>query len=217
VDCDCEFVARPELIMKLAGSKCDFAIYNWLADDYTDFFKPIEISKNGENVPSNRFYRYNGSVEWYSSTQLVCSGLVQFYRDSFAARNLLSQWQRTIMEFPESADDQCLDFTHNNLSKCSLLYWTLRTRWLPKAYARIGFWIYVEPVINHAELPTEFIFAPINDPRGRQRRYQSGLSRKKGTCPIPRDCIVDTANGVLLRQVDGKWVASERTELKFWV
>lgn len=218
VDADCEFVAQPDLILELARSRCDFAIYNWLVDDYTDIFKPVEFFKDGIKTSSKRFYRYNGGVDWYSTTQLVCSGLVQFYRNSPAARALLARWQQTIMVFPGCADDQCLDFTYNNLGRRSWLYWFLKTRWLPKAYARIAFWIYAEPVINHPEIPAlEDTFVRISDPAGRQRRYQSGLRRKKGGCPIPRDCIVDTEKGLLCRHVDGKIVPFVRTGQKFWL
>lgn len=218
VDCDCEFVAPPRLILELARSNCDFAIYNWLADDYTDTFRPIRLSKDGVTTVSNRYYRYNASVDWYDTTQLVCSGLVQFYRNSLAAHALLRRWQRTVLEFPGCADDQCLDFTYNNLGKYSWLYWFLKARWLPKAYARIAFWIYAEPIINHPELPAlDDAFARIRDPAGRQRRYESRLKKKNFTCLIPRDCIVDTQEGMLYRHIDGKFVPVERTEQKFWL
>jgi len=218
VDCDCEFLARPDLILELASSDCDFAIYNWLADDYTDLFRPVDVSLAGAAPAGNRFYRYSGSVDWYSTTQLVCSGLAQFYRNTFAARALLARWHHTVMEFPGSADDQCLDFTYNNLKRRSWLYWLLKTRWLPKAYARIAFWIYAEPIINHRDFPvTDKAFVRIQDPRGRQRRYQSLLQKKKAVCPIPRDCIVDTEQGLLCRLVDGQVIPLGRTDQKFWL
>jgi hypothetical protein len=218
VDCDCEFVARPDMILELARSNCDFAIYNWLADDYTDMFKPVGAEIAGGTVVSNRYYRFGGSVDWYSATQLVCSGLAQFYRNSFAARALLARWHRTISEFPGTADDQCLDFTYNNLEKYSWLRWVLKARWLPKAYARIAFWIYAEPIINHPDLPaSNKSFVRINDPAGRQRRYQAGLRKKMGICPIPRDCIVDTETGMLCKDVDGQVIPFERSEQKFWL
>jgi len=218
MDSDCEIVARPELISELARSDCDFAIYNWLADDYTDMFKPVGVETACAAPVSNRFYRFGGSVDWYSTTQLVCSGLVQFYRASLAARVLLMRWHQTVLEFPGSADDQCLDFTYNNLKKGSWLPKALKARWLPKAYARIAFWIYAKPIINHAELPaSNSNFTRIKDPAGRQRRYQSGLEKKQGVCPIPRDCIVDTQQGMLCKQVDGQVVPFERTEQKFWL
>jgi len=218
IDSDCEFIAPPVLISELVQSNCDFAVYNWLGDDHTDMFMPITLSKNGLATVSDRFYRYNGSIDWYSTSQLVCSGMVQFYRNSPAARAFLLRWQHTVIKFPGAADDHCLDFAFNNLNKYSWLYWFLKARWLPKTYARYAFWIYVEPVINHPDIPAlEDSFARINDPAGRQRRYQSGLRKKKGTCPIPRDCIVDTQEGVLYRRVDGQLVPVGRTKQKFWL
>ena len=219
VDSDCEFLARPDLILEWARTKCDFAIYNWLADEYTDIFKPVAAEAAGA-AAGNRFYRFSGSgTDWYSTTQLVCSGLVQFYGNSLAARALLSRWHHTISAFPGAADDHCLDFTFNNLEKRSWLYWLLKPRWLPKAYARIAFWIYAKPVINHADIPggAGKSFARINDPAGRQRRYETGLRKKMGIGPIPRDCIVDTETGMLCKDVDGQVIPFEQSEQKFWL
>lgn len=38
VDADCEFVADPVAISCLVDERCDFAVYNWCADDCTDQF-----------------------------------------------------------------------------------------------------------------------------------------------------------------------------------
>jgi hypothetical protein len=104
VDADCEFVSPPGLIDQLVRSGRDFAIYNWLADDDTDKFRPIELSPSpGEPPAANRFYRFSGSVDWVSASQLMCSGCVQFYADSFPARALLRRWHRTVASFPDCA------------------------------------------------------------------------------------------------------------------
>jgi hypothetical protein len=44
LDADCEFAAEPALMDQLVSSGRDFAIYNWLADDYVDRFVPLELS-----------------------------------------------------------------------------------------------------------------------------------------------------------------------------
>lgn len=218
LDTDCEFVGQPDLIGELVQSHCDFAIYNWLADAYADRFHPVEPELADLAPQQRRFFRYTGSVDFYSTSQLICSGLVQFYRNSRAARALLSKWHQTVAAFPGSADDQCLDFTYNNLGKFSWLSWSLKTRWLPKAYARIAFWIYAEPVINHRDFPDPNPdFIPIEDPGGRRRHYPSLMGRKMGTRLIPRDCIIDTEQRLLCKLIDGRIVPVGRTDERFWV
>jgi hypothetical protein len=97
LDADCEFVSKPELMDQLVTSGCDFAIYNWYADKYTDRFVPIELSiRAGEPPIRTRFYRFAGCGRWSTSSQLGCSGAVQFYANSVAARTLLLRWHRTV-------------------------------------------------------------------------------------------------------------------------
>lgn len=79
LDADCEFVSRPDLIDELVRSGCDFAIYNGCAEEYTDRFVPIELRLGADEPPiRNRFFRWSGHVGWYSTSQLMCCGLVQF-------------------------------------------------------------------------------------------------------------------------------------------
>jgi hypothetical protein len=158
-------------------------------------------------------------VDYYSTSQLQCSGLTQFYRNSLSARAFLGRWHRAVAAFPGSADDQCLDFAYNNLPRSSWLSWTLKARWLPKAYARYAFWIYAEPVINHPDFPAWNYanFRPIEDPRGRQVRYPSLMERKKAIARLPRNCIIDTEQRKLCKLIDGKIVPIGPTEENFWV
>jgi hypothetical protein len=220
LDVDCEFVRAPDLLAELVTSNCDFAIYNWLADNYTDMFVPVALSVGGSPPIKGRFYRFSGSVDGYSKTQLICSGLAQFYRNSLAARSLLRRWHRTIESYPGSADDQCLDYAYNNLTRLSWCGWFLKARWLPKAYARMAFWIYAEPVINHADIPyNNDHFVKIKDPRGRRQRFY--LSLIKGlevTPPLPRDVIIDTQEHLLCKVVDGQAVPiKEIQDQEFWL
>jgi hypothetical protein len=219
VDADCEFMSRPDLIGELSRSDCDFAIYNWCADEYKDVFVPVEVDTDAE-VPSteNRFYRFVGGFDWFSNNQLICSGLVQFYGDSIAAQNLLSRWQRTLVTFPGCLDDEALAFTFNNLTRYSWLWWLLRVQWLPKSYARISWWIYVKPVINHSEIPGKPArVEKINDPRGRKTFYRSQLEHRSVTCLLPRHCIIDTVQHMVCKLVDGQLVQIEPTDQEFWL
>ena len=218
LDADCEFSAPPDLLTELVRSRCDFAIYNWFSDQYTDMFKPVEILAEDSTLIKGRYFRFAGSVDWYTETQLMCSGLAQFYSNSLAARTLLRKWHQTIIDYPGTADDQCLDFTYNNLGWFSWRCWFLKARWLPKAYARIAFWIYANPVINHPEYPTKNDqFARIKDPTGRRKQFYWKLIPKLEAAPLlPRDRIVDTKEGLLCKVVDGQVIPVERTEEKFW-
>lgn len=214
VDADCEILESPGLIESLARSDCDFAIYNWLADEYNDAFLPIELRINGDAPITNRYFAFSHAVEYFSADQLLCSGPVQFYGNTDKARLLLSEWLHAAAAFPNSADDECLDFAFNN--------WTsavrLKTHWLPKSYARYPWWIYEKPVIDHPDHPSlDSDFVPINDPSGRQRFYEERARLRNGTPMFPRDCVIDTADGTLYRQVGTKLAAFGRTEREFWV
>ena len=219
VDADCEFVDDPVVIDGLVAKRCDFAVYNWCADDCTDQFVPVEIGRSpGEVAPKRRYYRFLGALDFFSRDQLVCSGLVQFYGNSYAGRGMLRLWHRTIAAFPDSADDGALAFTFNNLTRRMPLRWMLRPQWLPKAYARIAWWIYVKPVINHEDIPTKSnSMVPINDPKGRRVFYRSEIKPHEPRGPLPRDCIIDTEQRMLCRLVDNQVVAIGPCNQDLWL
>jgi hypothetical protein len=212
---DREFVAEPELLAQLVAFGCDFAIYNWLADEHTDAFAPVEIATTSGVTVKNRFYAYSHSVDHFAQDQLLCSGLVQFYCNSEPARTLLREWQRTILGFPGCSDDACLDFAFNNLGR---LGDGLKMRWLPKSYARISWWIYAEPIINNAATPNdENVFVPVKDIAGRQRLYLDRLNKRTEVRLFPRDCIVDTEQRTVCRIVNNELVIVSPTDQRFWL
>jgi hypothetical protein len=218
LDADCEFISQPDLITDLVNLRFDFAIYNWLSDEYNDCFVRINSARDTASPTKNRFFRNAGSINAYSTTQLLCSGAVQFYRNSTATRALLSRWHQTVARFPGCADDHCLDFTYNNLTRRSWLYWSLKARWLPIAYARCPYWIYVEPVINHPELPApDSDFIAITDPGGRGRFYPALFGQKDVTRLFPPDCIIDVEKRLVCKLIDGEIVPIEATSQTFWV
>jgi hypothetical protein len=215
VDADCEFLDEPKLLNDLVASGCDFAIYNWFADEHTDAFAPVEISLSGKPPIRDRFYTYTHSVEFFAPDQLMCSGLVQYYGNSESARMLLREWQRTIVAFSGCSDDSCLDFTFNNLGTRKL---SVRIRWLPKAYARISWWIYAKPVINNAYgTDDQNIFIPVKDSAGRQRFYLDRVQKRNEVRLFPRDCIIDTEQRVILRLVNNEFVVVSPTDQNFWL
>jgi hypothetical protein len=226
VDADCELVSEPILIGQLTRLGCDFSVYNFCADpdECVDRFIPIELNlSQGKASTTNRFYRFSGTQHYYSNQQLLALGAVQFYSNSAAARALLSRWHETIGRFPGCADDECLNFTFNNLTRASWLPWLLRTTWLPKSYARLASWIYVQPVINHGDHPGandgrafgRYRFNPISDPSGRSMFYRSQAVLRKPF--FDRDCIIDTDRGLVCKLVEGRLVPIEAIEQKFWL
>jgi len=219
LDVDCEFMDQPELIDELVNTGCDFAVYNWFADECTDCFISIELSP-GDNEPpvKNRFYRFLGREAFFSTKQLKCNGLVQFYRNSIAARSLLRRWHRTIVTYPGCTDDSALSFTFNNLTKRSWLWWLLKVRWLPSSYARISWWIYKKPIINHEDLPTKSTsFTKIKDPRGRSQFYTSLMVQRKPAELYPQDCIIDAEQKMLCKIDNGRPIPVAPIEQTFWL
>jgi hypothetical protein len=215
VDADCEILAEPELIGSLALTGCDFAVYNWLADEHNDAFAPIELSVAGGQPVRNRYFVFSHRVEYFSSSQLLCSGPVQFYGNSDKARRLLAEWFRTVEAFPGAPDDECLDFAFNNAGEN---FSALKTHWLPKSYARYSWWITEQPVINHPEEPSmDGNFLSLDDIAGKPRFDMARAQASDGTPLFPRDCVIDTETGILYRIAGTQLAAIGRTERKFWI
>jgi hypothetical protein len=197
VDCDCVFRVEPKRIRALVTDGCDFAIYNWLADEHTDAFDLFEMPAAGSGpgaVPS-RLYRFRHAIDWYAPDQLICSGAVQFYSNSAAALALLAAWSVTIQEFPGALDDHCLDRAfniHRPMAREG------RWAWLDKAYARYLFWIYVRPVIDHPQMPA--MGSPeVADILGPTRWNQTWAETRTDCRLFSRDAIIDADRGLILR------------------
>src|SRR5262249_37391067 len=142
----------------LGSSGIDFAIFNWAAEPDNEAFVPVDVTLDGK-VIRDRFFIYSHRVKRHTEDQLMASGCVQFYRPSPAAGALLTAWHEAVLRVERGADDQCLSFAFNNRGPALA---ALRTRWLPKAYARIFSWIDVKPVIDHPDLPADDSgFAPL--------------------------------------------------------
>jgi len=200
VDCDCVLRSEPRLLRSLVDSGCEFAVYNWLADPYTDGFAPVAMTgADGRIVtPTNRFYRYAVGIDAFAPTQLICSGATQFYADTAAARGLLDTWSAVISEHPGVPDDPCLDVAFNFRTPSAQLP---RYSWLDKAYARYLYWIYARPVIDHPQMPA----GPRQQSEAarefsRRPRYRTELAEIRSEPRLlPRDCIIDTQERRLLR------------------
>ena len=211
VDADVVFRTPPERITALSAA-CDLAIYNWLADDWTDVWEPIEWQEDGKVWP-RRFWGYRSSVDYFDPSQLICSGLTQLWGATEASRALLEAWQTTIGEFPTASDDECLDLAFNNRDNSSL-----RTAWLDKAHLRMPWWPHVRPVIDHPDPVTKTGRArqPVEFDH-RKRFYPERAALKlppEGT--IPRWAIIDAEKGRMLEWLDGQFVDAGPFEGQFW-
>ncbi len=220
VDADCEIISEPKLIDHLVGAACDFAIYNKYADqEYTPTFARVEVRMHPDQPPiKNRFLRFFGETRWYTTNQLKSFGCVQLYRNSIAARALLSKWHQTIADFPGSGDDRCLDFAFNNLSRRSWQTWRMKVHWLPASYARLSYWIFTKPIINHPDFPGTYAkFLPIQDTKGRKECYLSSMIPRAPVGLLQEDCIIDTEQHKLYRLVDDRLVPFEPISQTVWI
>lgn len=215
VDADCEFCEAPGLIGELLAAGTEFAIYNWAADRQTEAYVPVQIvMPNGEPSGPKRFFRFASKFDFYDPSQLLCSGAVQLYADTPAARELLEQWQRAILRNPGSADDDCLCYAWNNRA-ASLT--GLRASWLPKEYARYAWWIYVKPVINHPDFAASAVhFASIPESDGKKQFYPERAERLDAPRLFPLDRIIDVERRRLLK-IEAKTITlDEPIEREFW-
>jgi hypothetical protein len=200
VDCDCVFRAPPKRLEALVAEGCDFAIYNWLADEHTDTFKPCNVlgSPASDGSDRHRFYQFRHSIDQFAPEQLICSGAVQFYSTTTAARDMLTAWYETIREFPGVPDDECLDYAFNFRRSMAQ---RVRAFWFDKSYARYLFWIYARPVIDHPQFPTlrDQAAPKIDILIGAPRWKQDHAEIRADGRLFPRDAVIDVEQRLILR------------------
>lgn len=203
VDCDCVFRVEPKRVRSLVADGCDFAIYNWLADEHTDAFIPFNVPTADVRADNARprLFRFSHSIDFFSPDQLICSGAVQFYANSAMVRDLLAAWSTAIRDFPGVPDDQCLDYAFNFRRPTTR---DARWAWFDKAYARYLFWIYVRPIIDHPQNPAPGdpagpkIVSATGAPRWRTDNMET---RTEGRL-FPRDALIDADRRLILRPRD---------------
>jgi hypothetical protein len=200
IDADCVMVERPAHIFSLVEDGTDFGIYNWLADQHTEAYAPIDVRvQEGWStvVSTGRYYRFTHSVDQFDPTQLVCSGATQFWNNSQKARELLNAWQGIIERNPRSQDSHCLDFAYNRLGT---LFPGLKSAWFDKSYARYPWWPYAKPVIDHPDFPAVVTFPEDVEKRERMPRVDYRKIKRVAVDPVlPIGCLIDTEKNVLVR------------------
>jgi hypothetical protein len=217
VDADVVFREEPKLIYELVDRDTEFAIYNWAADRQADAYVPAPIvmgSGDGVQGSGPRFFRFASKFVHHDPEQLLCSGAVQLYGDTPAARELLEAWQGTIAGFPGSADDHCMDYTYNNRAGGLA---GLRSAWLPKEYARYAWWIATRPVIDHPEFAAVAThFRPVPEVNGARQFYPERATLLDDSTLFPRDCIIDAHARKLLKIENKTIVHAEDLNRELW-
>lgn len=218
LDADCVVAEYPARIDDLLSSQVDFAIFNWLAEEHTEAYVRTELPvQDGptRRVASERFYRFSHSIDSLCERQLLCSRAVQWWNRTAPAITLLEQWQGVIERSPGSADDKGLDYAFNNYPSGAA---RLRAAWLPKGYARYGWWIYERPFIDHPEIPASANgFVPLDELDGKRRIYTQTLKQHEVPYVFPKDCLIDTQTRTLLRLSDQGWLAVARFSTPLWL
>jgi len=72
-------------------------------------------------------------------------------------------------------------------------------------------------VIDHPEFPNSGGFIDIPESGGRRRFYPERTEICQVARLFPRDVIIDTAERIILRPVDGRLQPVGRTDQNFWL
>jgi hypothetical protein len=214
LDLDMFFTDYPYAISDISRSHYDFAVYNWLNDQHNEAYVPVNMKVEAGNMYSY-LYVFSHQIGYYCPGQLICSGGVQFYRNSAEAVHLLESWQTVIANSPDSADDECLDYAYNNLD-IDLI--KPRSCWLDKSYLRLPWWPHVKPVILHKALPMAGTGRSPVPVRGNLKRFYPEKCRERTEqFSFPADYVIDTKNGYLLKFENDTLIDSRKITREFWI
>ncbi len=213
VDVDIVFLENPDVIIALSNGGCDFAIYNWLSDEHNEAYVPIV--RDIDNNAYSEFYMFSHDIKYKCDSQLICSGGVQFYRNSESARLLLKAWLDVVLRYPFAADDECLDYAYNNFGRN---FKSLNSFWLEKSYLRMPWWPHVKPVIIHLDIPIAGNNRiPIPEMNNLKRFYPEECQVKKSDLFFPRDYVIDTVRQLLLKFENDTLVDIKKIDQRFWI
>jgi hypothetical protein len=214
VDADIFFTDYPKIIVEISNARFDIAIYNWLNDEHNEAYMPIMKEVEGKALFSE-FYVYSHHIAYYSDNQMICSGGVQFYRNSSSVRQLLDAWQEVIAQNPCSADDECLDYAYNNFDYD---FKKLKPAWLDKSYLRLPWWPHVKPVILHPGLPIAGKGRnPLPERNNKKRFYPEHCRKKSIPLYFPSDYVIDTERRLLLKIQNSQVIDVQEIQQEFWI
>jgi hypothetical protein len=214
LDLDMFFADYPHAINEISRSQYEFAVYNWLNDQHNEAYVPLNMKIEAGNIYSY-VYRFSHHIGYYCPDQLICSGGVQFYRNSAEAMSLLESWQSVIANSPDSADDECLDYAYNNRDMNLI---QLKSFWLDKPYLRLPWWPHVKPVILHKSMPMAGNGrSPVPVRNDRQRFYPGKCRIRMEEFFFPANYLIDTKNGYLLMFENETLIDSRKITQEFWI
>jgi hypothetical protein len=148
LDSDLVINGNLNLFNDLLQDGVEIALYNWLGDEDNAALKPV-VYKNfmGSSAPSDRYFQHSHEICIKSTEQIICSGAVQLWANSYRSKMLLDEWGSLVQKHPRCQDDHLLDAAYNYSDEPPKMYN------LTKAYCRYAFWPHVEPIINHPNFP----------------------------------------------------------------
>jgi hypothetical protein len=208
LDVDVLFVDYPERIADISGTGYDFAIYNWLSDRENAGYFPIFKEVGGKSIATEQ-YAPTLFYPYYCPDQLRCSGGVQFYRNCSSIKNFLKSWLNVIAQCPDAADDECLDYTYNNLDTTSI---ELHPVWLDKSYLRLPQWPHIKPVILHPGFAKDSKRIHV-----RNSFYPERCQKRAPIYPFPLGYVLDTRNKLLLRSDDSGVIDIQKIDQDLWI
>ena len=212
LDADLLFVDYPARIREISDAQYDFAVYNWLSDKHNEAYIPF-VNRESHEPHDSQCYIYSHHVEYYCTDQLVCSGGVQFWRNSPGVRRFLEQWQNMIALTPSTVDDRCLDYAYNNLDTVEF---PLRVAWLDKPYLRMPWWPHVKPVILHLGMPNAELRCP-TEINGRKHFYPEWCEKKGEPLYFPAGYIIDAKKKLLAKVENSGIVTTQPIQNEFWI
>jgi FkbM family methyltransferase len=212
MDIDVFLMDYPGVITEISNSDYDFAIYNWISDIHNEAYMPLNNKLEVGNIYSD-VYMFSHCIGYYSPKYLMCSGCVQFYKNSDNAKCLLECWQNQIAQNPCRQDDGSLALAFNSLIEDSK---NMKAFWLDKSYCRYPWWPHIRPVIIHPQIP--------NPVRETSKEDTNSFRKTMGKCQpktsgfiFPRDCIFDTSRKLLLKLVNDQIVDIKPLVQDFWI
>jgi hypothetical protein len=217
LDTDLVVRRRPVLFESFEQEQIEFAILNWLCLADNDVWVPVTptmYQASGVTDQSRKLYREVLHVDGYCETQLMCSGAVQYWRPTDKSIRLLKAWAETIQLFPGVVDDECLDFAFNHLSAVDRQ--TIAVRWLPKSYARIAWWIFDEPIIDHPEIPYDGSAWRKIDEFGRGERVDFSQVKPRCMPTFRRDLMIDIETNEIIANTNGQLTVVGHFDQQLW-
>ena len=219
VDADIVFKKKPSLIFELSEKKVDFSIYNWLEDSDNDGYLPFELNIREKDNSNKKIKYFINSVHINlinphdEKAQLLSSGAVIYFSATKTALSFLRMWNENIKKFPNTVDDQVLDYTYNFENEKLK---NLNVFWLNKSYCRYNWWIFSEPIIDHPDDVTPRESDNFEKITKKQRYKKKNVLTRSG-CKIDKNHFIDKDNKLILKIENRKLVIVKKLNDEIYI